>query len=71
VIDTATLSAPNVRPRRAPVSRPATGQGGTAGGLAELVNGLPDLRLAIPSGDVPLRTDMLIFGVHSLPVTWS
>jgi cytochrome P450 len=40
-------------------------------GLAELAGRLPDLRLAIPSEDVSLRTDMLIFGVHSLPVTWS
>jgi cytochrome P450 len=40
-------------------------------GLAELAGRLPDLRLAIPSADVALRTDMLIFGVHSLPVTWS
>ncbi|GAA5191367.1 cytochrome P450 [Rugosimonospora acidiphila] len=40
-------------------------------GLAELVQRLPKLRLAIPAHDVPLRTDMLIFGVHSLPVTWS
>ncbi|TMR36563.1 cytochrome P450, partial [Nonomuraea zeae] len=30
----------------------------------------PSLRLAADPGDVPLRTDMLIYGVHSLPVTW-
>ncbi|GAA3600182.1 cytochrome P450 [Nonomuraea rosea] len=30
----------------------------------------PSLRLAVPPGEVPLRTDMLIYGVHSLPVTW-
>jgi cytochrome P450 len=40
-------------------------------GLAELVTRLPDLRLAIPPDAIPLRTDMLIFGVHSLPVAWS
>ncbi|MFJ7217624.1 cytochrome P450 [Amycolatopsis sp. NPDC098790] len=40
-------------------------------GLAELVQRLPDLRLAAPADEIPLRGDMLIFGVHSLPVTWS
>lgn len=40
-------------------------------GLAELVTRLPGLRLATPAERVPLRTDMLIFGVHSLPVAWS
>ncbi|WP_326568954.1 cytochrome P450 [Amycolatopsis rhabdoformis] len=40
-------------------------------GLAELVARLPELRLALPADEVPLRTDMLVYGVHSLPVTWS
>lgn len=40
-------------------------------GLAELVTRLPGLRLAQPADRIPLRTDMLVFGVHSLPVTWS
>ncbi|MEV0069664.1 cytochrome P450 [Amycolatopsis sp. NPDC050768] len=40
-------------------------------GLAELVGRLPELRLAIPAEEVPLRTDMLVYGVHSLPVAWS
>jgi cytochrome P450 len=40
-------------------------------GLGELVARLPRLRLAVPAGQVPLRNDMLIFGVHSLPVTWA
>ncbi|MGP4102819.1 cytochrome P450 [Nonomuraea sp. KM90] len=31
---------------------------------------LPSLRLAVAPGEVPLRTDMLIHGVHRLPVTW-
>jgi cytochrome P450 len=31
---------------------------------------LPSLRLAVPSSQVPLRTDMLHYGVHALPVTW-
>ncbi|MER7369517.1 cytochrome P450 [Nonomuraea wenchangensis] len=39
-------------------------------GLGELLARLPDLRLAVPADQVPLRNEMLIFGVHSLPVTW-
>ncbi|MET7641412.1 cytochrome P450 [Streptomyces sp. NPDC005438] len=31
---------------------------------------LPGLRLAVPASEVPLRTDMLHYGVHRLPVTW-
>ncbi|MEU8890136.1 cytochrome P450 [Streptomyces sp. NPDC048442] len=38
--------------------------------IPALVSRFPDLRLAVPSEDVPLRTGMSIFGVHSLPVTW-
>ncbi|GAU70834.1 cytochrome P450 [Streptomyces sp. NBRC 110611] len=30
----------------------------------------PDLRLAVPADHVPFRDDMLIYGVHSLPLTW-
>ncbi|MEO3874164.1 cytochrome P450 [Nonomuraea sp. B12E4] len=40
-------------------------------GLGELISRLPDLRLAVPAAQVPVRNEMLIFGVHSLPVTWS
>ncbi|MEV4376655.1 cytochrome P450 [Streptosporangium sp. NPDC049644] len=40
-------------------------------GLGELFTRLPDLRLAVPADEVPLRNEMLIFGVHSLPVAWS
>jgi cytochrome P450 len=40
-------------------------------GLGELISRLPDLRLAVPAEQVPVRTEMLIFGVRSLPVTWS
>jgi cytochrome P450 len=36
-----------------------------------LFNRFPTLRLAVPPDDVPLRTDMLIYGVHRLPVTWN
>ncbi|UBU09468.1 cytochrome P450 [Nonomuraea gerenzanensis] len=38
--------------------------------LPALVGRFPGLRLAVPAEDVPLRTDMLIYGVHRLPVTW-
>jgi hypothetical protein len=30
----------------------------------------PTLRLDVPAEEVPLRTDMMIYGVHRLPVTW-
>ncbi|WP_226899609.1 cytochrome P450 [Nonomuraea phyllanthi] len=39
-------------------------------GLRELITRLPGLRLAVPAEKVPLRNEMLIFGVHSLPVAW-
>jgi hypothetical protein len=39
-------------------------------GYTQLIHRLPGLRLAIPPQDVPLRSDMLIFGVHALPVSW-
>ncbi|MGH3889341.1 MAG: cytochrome P450 [Pseudonocardiaceae bacterium] len=39
-------------------------------GFTELLRRLPGLRLAIPPQDVPLRSDMLVFGVHALPVHW-
>ncbi|HEY2062708.1 cytochrome P450 [Amycolatopsis sp. NBC_01480] len=39
-------------------------------GFTRLVERFPDLRLAVPDEQVPLRTDMLIYGVHALPVTW-
>ncbi|MFI0975755.1 cytochrome P450 [Streptomyces sp. NPDC021093] len=38
--------------------------------LPALVARFPDLRLAVPSEDIPLRTGKNIFGVHNLPVTW-
>ncbi|WP_181614598.1 cytochrome P450 [Nonomuraea soli] len=40
-------------------------------GLSELFTRIPGLRLAVPAAQVPLRNEMLIFGVHALPVTWS
>ncbi|MEV1174398.1 cytochrome P450 [Nonomuraea sp. NPDC049784] len=39
-------------------------------GYPALFRRFPSLRLAVEPGEVPLRTDMLIYGVHSLPVTW-
>ncbi|MFJ6698150.1 cytochrome P450 [Streptomyces sp. NPDC091272] len=38
--------------------------------LPALVTRFPDLRLSVPAENVPLRTGMNIYGVHSLPVTW-
>jgi cytochrome P450 len=31
----------------------------------------PDLRLAVPAAEVPLRTTMVVYGVHELPVAWA
>ncbi len=30
----------------------------------------PDLRLAVPAEEVPLRDDAVVYGVWRLPVTW-
>jgi cytochrome P450 len=35
-----------------------------------LLRRFPGLRLAVPPEQVPMRTDMSIYGVHRLPVTW-
>ncbi|GAA1268839.1 cytochrome P450 [Planotetraspora silvatica] len=35
-----------------------------------LLRRFPGLRLAVPAEDVPMRSDMAIYGVHRLPVTW-
>ncbi|WP_280244052.1 cytochrome P450 [Nocardia abscessus] len=40
-------------------------------GFAGLLRRFPTLGLAIPAGEVKLRTDMNIYGVHELPVTWT
>ncbi|WP_420715132.1 cytochrome P450 [Streptomyces sp. XY332] len=37
--------------------------------LPALLARFPELRLAVPAADVPLRTGMNIYGVHRLPVT--
>jgi cytochrome P450 len=38
--------------------------------FTELPRRFPELRLAVPADAVPMRDDMLIYGVHELPVTW-
>ena len=39
-------------------------------GFEGLLRRFPTLKLAIPADEVRLRTDMNIYGVHELPVTW-
>lgn len=39
-------------------------------GFTELLRRLPGLRLTVAPEDVPLRSEMLIYGVHTLPVAW-
>ncbi|MFJ7212211.1 cytochrome P450 [Amycolatopsis sp. NPDC098790] len=39
-------------------------------GFEGLVRRFPTLRLAVAADEVKLRTDMNIYGVHELPVTW-
>ena len=38
--------------------------------LELLLDRLPGLRLAVPFEEVPFRHEMLVYGVHSLPVAW-
>ncbi|PNE42771.1 cytochrome P450 [Streptomyces noursei] len=40
-------------------------------GFGGLLRRFPTLELAVPAGEVKLRTDMSIYGVHALPVTWT
>jgi len=40
-------------------------------GFGGLLRRFPTLRLAVPAAEVRLRTDMNIYGVHELPVTWT
>ncbi|GGP68606.1 cytochrome P450 [Saccharothrix coeruleofusca] len=40
-------------------------------GFAALLRRFPTLALAVPAGEVRLKTDMNIYGVHALPVTWT
>ncbi|GLZ13629.1 cytochrome P450 [Actinomadura sp. NBRC 104425] len=39
-------------------------------GYPALLRRFPTLRLAVPPEEVPMRSDMTIYGVHRLPVTW-
>jgi cytochrome P450 len=39
-------------------------------GFSGLLRRFPSLRLAVAADEVRLRTDMNIYGVHELPVTW-
>ncbi|MCR8578714.1 cytochrome P450 [Streptomyces sp. Isolate_219] len=38
--------------------------------LSALLDRFPELQLAVPVEEVPMRDDMLVYGVHELPVTW-
>ncbi|MEU8516504.1 cytochrome P450 [Kitasatospora sp. NPDC048722] len=38
--------------------------------LDTVLRRLPGLRLAVPFEDVPFRGEMLVYGLHELPVTW-
>ncbi|WP_280442350.1 cytochrome P450 [Nocardia brasiliensis] len=40
-------------------------------GFERLLRRFPTLELAVPAAEVKLRTDMNIYGVHELPVTWT
>lgn len=40
-------------------------------GFTGLLRRFPTLELAVPAGEVRLRTNMNIYGVHELPVTWT
>jgi cytochrome P450 len=40
-------------------------------GFGGLLRRFPTLALAVPAAEVKLRTDMNIYGVHALPVTWT
>ncbi|MFJ3223289.1 cytochrome P450 [Streptomyces sp. NPDC086783] len=40
-------------------------------GFGGLLRRFPTLALAVPAAEVKLRTDMNIYGVHELPVTWT
>jgi cytochrome P450 len=40
-------------------------------GFEGLLRRFPTLELAVPAGEVKLKTDMNVYGVHELPVTWA
>jgi cytochrome P450 len=39
-------------------------------GYRELLARFPGLRLAVPPEEIPMRTDMIIYGAHEMPVAW-
>jgi cytochrome P450 len=38
--------------------------------FAKLLEAFPGLELAVPSEEIPMRSDMAVYGVHELPVKW-
>ncbi|MEU4447054.1 cytochrome P450 [Actinosynnema sp. NPDC050801] len=40
-------------------------------GFEGLLRRFPTLELAVPAGEVEVKSDMNIYGVHALPVTWT
>ncbi|MBB5958578.1 cytochrome P450 [Saccharothrix tamanrassetensis] len=40
-------------------------------GFEGLLRRFPTLKLAVPAAEVKLKTDMNLYGVHELPVTWT
>jgi len=39
-------------------------------GYTHLLRRLPNLRLAVPPDQIPLKADLFVYGVYSLPITW-
>ncbi|THV30259.1 cytochrome P450 [Glycomyces paridis] len=39
-------------------------------GFARLLAAFPDLHLTVDPTDIPMRSDMVVYGVHTLPVAW-
>lgn len=38
--------------------------------FSRILQRFPGIQLAVPAEEIPLRTDMFVYGVHELPVTW-
>jgi cytochrome P450 len=39
-------------------------------GFAKLIEAFPELRLGLASAEIPMRSEMNVYGVHTLPVAW-
>ncbi len=39
-------------------------------GYTELLRRFPELHLAVPPEEIPMRSNMTVYGVHKLPVAW-